>query len=178
MCFIESYLKFLIHVHVYLFSWKYTSQEIPENTVKPVHVVTSIKQSPVVKGHLFSCPVIEICIWIESILRGHFSYKATFSLSQRWSLTTGLTVNIPLVQIQYVKYAALHKHLTDLDLIWPHCNKTFEHEIVLILEKQPANQNAVSNKYFVLIGQYQNRSTIIVLPKFYDHKPRWSLSFF
>jgi hypothetical protein len=29
------------------------------DTVKPPHEVTSIKQSPVLKGHLFSCPVIE-----------------------------------------------------------------------------------------------------------------------
>ena len=116
MCFIESYLKFLSHVHVYLFSWKYISQEIPENTVKSVHVVTSIKQSPVLKCHLFlSC---------------HRKLHMTW-----WPLNTGLTVNIPQVQIQYVKYAALHKHLTDLDLTRPHCHKTFEHEIVLILEQ-------------------------------------------
>jgi len=29
------------------------------STIKLVHVVTSIKQSPVLKGHLFSYPVIE-----------------------------------------------------------------------------------------------------------------------
>jgi hypothetical protein len=34
-------------------------------TVKPAHVVTSIKQSSVLKDHLFSCPVIENFIWIE-----------------------------------------------------------------------------------------------------------------
>ena len=42
------------------------------STVKPAHVVTSIKQSPVLKGHLF-CPVIENFIWIEPLLRGHLS---------------------------------------------------------------------------------------------------------
>jgi hypothetical protein len=52
-------------------------------TVKPTHVVTSIKQSPVLKGHLFLVPVIENVICIEPLLRGHLSYKATFSLSQR-----------------------------------------------------------------------------------------------
>jgi hypothetical protein len=41
-------------------------------TAKPAHVVTSIQQSPV--------------------LRGHQPYKATFSLSQRWPLNTCLTV--------------------------------------------------------------------------------------
>jgi hypothetical protein len=47
------------------------------------HVVTSIKQSPAFKGHLFFCPVIENLIRIEPLLKGHLSYKATFSLSQR-----------------------------------------------------------------------------------------------
>ena len=47
------------------------------NTVKPFHAVTCIKRSP------FSCPVIENFIRIKPILRGHLSYKATFSLSQR-----------------------------------------------------------------------------------------------
>ena len=41
-------------------------------TAKPTHVVTPIQQSPV--------------------LRGHQSYKAIFSLSQRWPLNTGLVV--------------------------------------------------------------------------------------
>ena len=39
--------------------------------------VTCIKRSP------FSCPVIDNFIWIEPLLRGHLSYRATFSLSQR-----------------------------------------------------------------------------------------------
>jgi hypothetical protein len=34
--------------------------------------VTCIKRSP------FSCPVIENFIYIEPLLRGHLSYKATF----------------------------------------------------------------------------------------------------
>ena len=58
-------------------------------TVKPAHVVTSIKQSH------FSCPVIENFIWIEPLLRGHLSYQAIFSLTQRWPLNTGLTVYVP-----------------------------------------------------------------------------------
>ena len=47
------------------------------STVKPAHAVTCIKRSQV------SCPVIEKFICIEPLLRGHLSYKATFSLSQR-----------------------------------------------------------------------------------------------
>ena len=38
-----------------------------KNTVKPAHVVTSIKRSP------FSYPVIENFILIEPLLRGHLS---------------------------------------------------------------------------------------------------------
>jgi len=34
--------------------------------------------------------------------------------------------------------------------------ETFEHEFVLILEKNPANQNTLSNKYCVLIGQFSS----------------------
>jgi hypothetical protein len=43
------------------------------NTVKPAHDVTSIKRSS------FPCPVIENFTWIEPLLRGQLSYKATFS---------------------------------------------------------------------------------------------------
>jgi uncharacterized membrane protein len=31
-------------------------------------------------------PVIENSIWIEPLLEGHLTYKATISLSQRWLL--------------------------------------------------------------------------------------------
>ena len=47
-------------------------------TVKPAHTVTSIKQSPVLKGHHFSCPVIYNFILIEPLLRSCLSYKTTF----------------------------------------------------------------------------------------------------
>jgi len=45
-------------------------------------------QSPLLGSHLylmvtFSYPVIENFIRIEPLLRGHLSYKATFSLPQR-----------------------------------------------------------------------------------------------
>ena len=52
-------------------------------TVKPAYVVTSIKQSPVLKGHFFSCLVTDNLILIEPLLSGHLSYKAAFSLSHR-----------------------------------------------------------------------------------------------
>jgi len=55
-------------------------------TIKPAHAVTCIKRP-------ISCCVVEHFIWIEPLLRGHLSYKATFSLYQRsWPLNTGLTV--------------------------------------------------------------------------------------
>ena len=47
-----------------------------------LQVVTCIKRQ------LLSCPVI----WIEPLLKGHLSYKATCSLSQSWPLNTVLTV--------------------------------------------------------------------------------------
>jgi hypothetical protein len=47
----------------------------------------------------FSCPVIENVIWIEPLLRGHLSYKATFCLSQMWPFNTGLTVLATRLQI-------------------------------------------------------------------------------
>jgi hypothetical protein len=55
---------------------------VGELEVKSVHAVTCIKRSS------FSCPVIENFIWNELLLRGHLSYKTTFSLSQRWPLNT------------------------------------------------------------------------------------------
>ena len=53
--------------------------------------------SPLLSSHLylkvtFSYPVREDFIWTEPFLRGYLSYKATFSLSQRWPLNTGLIV--------------------------------------------------------------------------------------
>ena len=42
--------------------------------------------------HLYLHTGIENYIWIETLLRGHLSYKATLSLSQRWPLNRGLTV--------------------------------------------------------------------------------------
>jgi hypothetical protein len=60
-------------------------------TFKPAHAVNSVKQSLVLKGHIFLV-LWENSILIEPLLRGHLSYKVTFSLSQRWPLNTGLTV--------------------------------------------------------------------------------------
>ena len=55
-------------------------------TVKGADAVTCIKRSH------FSCPDIENFIWIEPFVRGHLSYKATFSWSEKWPLNTGLTL--------------------------------------------------------------------------------------
>ena len=91
---IETLLKMALNtITGTLFMWigVCSNKTVEYNTVKPVHVVTSIRQSPVSKGHICS-PVIENFIWIEPLLSGHLSYKATISWSQRWSLNTGLTV--------------------------------------------------------------------------------------
>ena len=54
-------------------------------TVKPVHAVSFIKQSPLSKGQPFlSCQ--KIFIWIEPLLRGHLSYKAIFFICLRGDL--------------------------------------------------------------------------------------------
>ena len=50
--------------------------------------VSCIKRSP------FSCLFIENLILIEPLYRGHLSYKAIITLSQRWPLNTGLIVYI------------------------------------------------------------------------------------
>ena len=43
------------------------------STVKPSQEVTSIKQPPVLKGHLFHVPSYKIFILIEPLLRDHLS---------------------------------------------------------------------------------------------------------
>ena len=60
-------------------------------TVKPAQVITSIKQSPVLKGHIFLVMSQKIPYQLNlfkrpPVLKGHFS------LSQRWPFNTGLTV--------------------------------------------------------------------------------------
>ena len=50
---------------------------------------------------------MEHFISIEPLLRGHLSYKATFSLFQRWPLNTGLTIYLKYIlnfNIQYVGF--------------------------------------------------------------------------
>ena len=44
-----------------------------------------------------SCPVTENFFQIEPLLRGHLSYKATFSMFQRWPFNTGLTVQTLII---------------------------------------------------------------------------------
>ena len=73
--------------HSFIFSCKFSSTQI----CRFAHVVTCIKRSP------FSCPVIDNFIWIEPLSRDHLSYKATFSLFQRWPLNTGLTVLVLII---------------------------------------------------------------------------------
>lgn len=44
-------------------------------TNKPAHTVTSIKESPVIKGHLFSCPVVEHLL--RGVLLGNILFVPT-----------------------------------------------------------------------------------------------------
>ena len=55
-------------------------------TVKPVHVVISIRQSP------FSCPAIENCIWIQSLSRVACLERKLFLCPKGWPFNTGLTI--------------------------------------------------------------------------------------
>ena len=63
-------------------------------------------QSPVLKGQFFIV-LSEISLWNWTLLRGHLSYKDTFSLSKGWPLNTGSTnclsnkeANIAILQIK------------------------------------------------------------------------------
>ena len=98
----------------YMFEWPRTRYCKFIGTVKPAYVVTSIKQSP------FSCPVIKMFILIEPLLRGHLSWKATFSLSQLWPLNTGLTVYVLEIMVQYMFRWDLTRYskLIGFDLIY------------------------------------------------------------
>ena len=114
-----SVLK-LVHMNIYIFLtiyiyciYIYHSVLYIIYTVKHVLAVTCIKRSP------FSCPLIDNFIWIEPLLRGHLSYKVTFSWSQRWPLNTGLIV-------YYIYYAeALYWMRQFLFVIFLY---TFEHK--------------------------------------------------
>jgi hypothetical protein len=70
------------HIPINIQENKLSFQKMYTYTVNPAHEVTSIKQSPIFKGHLF----VSCCRKI------HLSYKAMFSLSQRWPLSIGLTL--------------------------------------------------------------------------------------
>ena len=67
---------------------------LPSNsTVKHAHALTSIKQSLVLKCHLFLSCHNNNFIWIWPLLGGHLSWKTTFYLSQMRPLNTGLSVS-------------------------------------------------------------------------------------
>ena len=74
------------------------------------HTCFSLHMSPVQYLEI-SCPVIEHFIWIEPLLRGHLSYKATFMLSQRWPLNTGLTVYI------YIWFCPIYRSFTSISFL-------------------------------------------------------------
>jgi hypothetical protein len=69
-------------------------------------ISSSLLSSHCIKRPPFSCPVIEHFIWIEPLLRGHLSNKATISLSQWWPLNTGLTVQLNCVLLSMVEVLA------------------------------------------------------------------------
>ena len=75
-----------------------------------------IKRSP------FSCPIITFFIWVEPLLRGHLSYKATFSWSHGWPLNTGLSVYINswlhLLHPGYLYYPLSHLSSASSDPSW------------------------------------------------------------
>ena len=91
---ISSKVNRLIHVFIY------------QLLGKTRHTCFSLHMSPVQCLEI-SWPVIENFIWIEPLLRGHLSYKATFMLSQRWPLNTGLTVYIYLT-LSYLSFIYIH----------------------------------------------------------------------
>jgi hypothetical protein len=110
LVFFLHYEKQNNHVHSYPFLlWV---------TVKPAHVVTSIKQSPVLKGHLFLVLVIENFIWIEPLLRGHLSYIGHFVFVRKpeypeenhrpdtchWQTLSHNVVSSTTLQIQYCSF--------------------------------------------------------------------------
>ena len=76
-------------------AWTQTVDEYPDKQCRPM-------RSPVLKGHLF-LSAIENLIRTEPLLKGHLSYKATFSLFQRWSLNTGLTIYIIFYHVRYIQ---------------------------------------------------------------------------
>ena len=57
--------------------------------------------------YIYICLVIENFIWNEPLLRDHLSYKATFSLHQKWPLNTGLTVHIFNIEILQIRIKSI-----------------------------------------------------------------------
>ena len=112
-------ISILLLLFIYVYDKIIHSAEIIDifslKWVQPAHVVTTVKQ-PYIASHLylkvtFYCPVLEIFIWIEPLLRSHLSYKDTFSLSQRWPLNTGLTT----VQIEKI---FIHNQLSSFEITY------------------------------------------------------------
>ena len=70
-------------------------------TVKLAHVVTSIKHSPVFKGHLFLFRHRKFHMKWTSF---HLSYKANISVSQKWLLNTSLIVYKCEVKLRHLSF--------------------------------------------------------------------------
>ena len=73
-----------------------------------LHIQSNLPiRSPLLKRLPLSCHVIENFIWNEPLLRDHLSYKATFSLSQKWPLNTGLTVHVFNIEILQLRIKSI-----------------------------------------------------------------------
>ena len=100
-----------------------------------------------IKRSLFSCPVTDNFIWIEPILRGHLSYKATFSLSQGWHLNTDLTTcfvdirihyNALMMRYNFSRYSDISKIQDNLsDIRSGNLEKLSDRKKIFLTEKKP-----------------------------------------
>jgi hypothetical protein len=81
------------------------------------YMIRSVSLIPCILGNTiftFFFPVIEKFIWIEPLLRGHLSYKANLSFSQRRPLKTGLI----LLSVDTVDPPFFTLHHQCIDQIW------------------------------------------------------------
>ena len=95
--FLRSMCIIIIMYHYRVFRGQ--SSKLKQYDIMVIGAIPSnlLMQSPLLSSHLylkvtFSWPVRDNFIWIGPLLRCHLSDMATFSLSQRWPLNTGLTV--------------------------------------------------------------------------------------
>ena len=71
-------------------SW--TNNALIKETASHVSIYIQTVHAICIKWSHYSCPIINNFILIEPLFRVHLSYKDIFSLSQWWSLNTGLNI--------------------------------------------------------------------------------------